>query len=236
MSANPHTPNEDDLDAATQRAEEAAESILEATAATEDATVEAEGAAPGGAGEAASDGREAALEAELAEVKERLDQALRALAEAQNAQRRAQQEGEKNARFAIQGFARDILAIADNLRRALDAVPEEARHAGEGMEKLVEGVEMTERELHNTLNRHGVQPVEAVGRLMDPNLHRAVFEVEDSSVPKGTIVQEVQTGYVLNDRLLREAMVGVAKGGPRPEPAAGGNGETPGPGGVDTTV
>ncbi len=148
-------------------------------------------------------------------MEQRLNKALYALAEAQNAQRRAQEEGQKQARFAITSFAKDMVSVADNLRRALDAVPADQREQDEGLDKLAQGVEMTERELLAALERHGVTRVEAIGQPFDPNRHRAVVEQEDPSVPHHTVVQEMQTGWLLHDRLLREAMVGVSRGGPK---------------------
>ena len=215
MSANPHTPNETDLDQATQRTEDAAEELVEAEAAADEAVVDFEQAAPGQAPEAPAGSREAELEEELAQVQERLDKALYAVSDAQNAQRRAQQEGEKQAKFAAEKFAKDVLAVADNLRRALDNTPEGAGEESDITAKLVEGVQMTERELLNTLNRHGVERIESVGQPFDPNVHQAVQEMEDPSVPHHTVLQELQTGYTMHGRLLREAMVIVSKGGPK---------------------
>ncbi len=185
--------------------------------------------------EAPAEDRVAALEAEVAQLK---DQLLRALAETENVRRRLEQQAEDRGRFAVSGFARDMLAVADNLRRALQAVPAEMREGDEVAKNLVVGVEMTERELAQALERHGIRAVESLGQPFDPNLHQAMMEVEDASQPTGTVVQEMQTGYVIHDRLLRPAMVAVSRGGPRREAAApeGGDGDgTPGEG-VDTTA
>jgi len=150
-----------------------------------------------------------AVEAELAETKDRL---LRALAENENTRRRFQREREDAQKYAIAGFARDLLSTIDNLRRALDAMPEaevtDARTRG-----LLDGVAATEREFMGALERHGVKRINPMGERFDHNLHQAIFEAERSDVPAGTVVEVLQPGYVLHDRLLRPAMVGVAKGG-----------------------
>ena len=151
--------------------------------------------------------RIAALEAELADTKDRL---LRALAETENVRRRAQREREDTQKYAVSGFARDLLATADNLRRALDSVPEaEIRDAR--TRSLLDGVAATERELLSVFERHGLQRIDPRGERFDHNFHQAVFEVERPDAPAGTVIEVLQPGYVLHDRLLRPAMVGVAK-------------------------
>jgi molecular chaperone GrpE len=118
--------------------------------------------------------------------------------------------------YSIANFARDMLQVADNLDRALEAVPAEARQGGDaGFKALVEGVELTGRAMMTSLERHGVKKLDPKGERFDPNFHQAMFEVPDPSVPTGTVVQVVQTGYVIGERVLRPAMVGVAKGGPK---------------------
>lgn len=172
---------------------------------------EAEAAAED-ADEGAQD-RIADLEAENAELKDRM---LRLVAEAENTRRRAEREAGDARRYAVTKFAADVLGVADNLRRALEAVPEEDRAEAEGAFKdLIVGVEMTERELQRALESHGVRRIEAQGQRFDPKLHQAMFEVEDAAKPAGTVVQVVQEGYVIADRPLRAAMVGVSKGGPK---------------------
>ena len=171
------------------------------------------------------DERIAALEAEAKQAK---DQALRALAELENTRRRLEAQAEDRARFAVTNFARDVLNVADNLRRALDAMPAEARETDELARGLLSGVEMTERELMNTFERYGIKQVPAEGQRFDPNLHQAMMEVEDPSRPAGMVAMVMQQGYVLHERLLRPAMVAVTKGGPKLQ--AGENG------GVDTTA
>jgi molecular chaperone GrpE len=162
--------------------------------------------------DASPEARIAALEAELAEEKDRL---LRALAETENVRRRAQREREDASKYAVAGFAKDLLSVADNLRRALDSLPEgEARD--ERTRSLLEGVAATERELLGVFERYGIKRVDPKGDRFDHNLHQAIFEAERPGEPGGTIIEVLQPGYVLHDRLLRPAMVGVAKETPRP--------------------
>jgi molecular chaperone GrpE len=159
--------------------------------------------------------RLAALEAELAEQKDRL---LRALAETENLRRRAQREREDAVKYAAAGFAKDLLSAADNLRRALDSLPE-AEAPDERTKSLIAGVAATERELLRVFERHGIHRIDPKGERFDHNFHQAVFEVENSDQPGGTVVEVLQPGYLLHDRLLRPAMVGVAKEGPKPSRA-----------------
>jgi molecular chaperone GrpE len=159
------------------------------------------------AAEASPEVRTAALEAELAEHKDRL---LRALAETENTRRRAQREREDAAKYAISGFAKDLLSAADNLRRALDSLPEK-QVTDEGIRGLLAGVAATERELLSAFERHGLRRIDPKGERFDHNFHQAIFEAERVDRPAGTIVEVLQPGYVLHDRLLRPAMVGVAK-------------------------
>ncbi len=165
-------------------------------------------------GEEAVDPLEA-LKAENAELRDRF---LRLAAEMDNLRRRTERELKDAKTYAVTGFARDMLAVSDNLRRALEALPDEARAAADaGLSALVEGVEMTERGMLSTLERHGVRKIEAEGQKFDPNFHQAMFEIPNPDVPNNTVVQVVQAGYAIGDRVLRPAMVGVAKGGPKAE-------------------
>jgi molecular chaperone GrpE len=153
------------------------------------------------------------------------DQVLRTLAEMENLRRRTEREVQDAGRYAIAAFARDVLSVGDNLRRALEAVPAEARASAEpATAGLVDGVEMTERELLKVLEKHGVKRIDPVGQRFDPNVHQAMFEVPNPEIVSGTVVQVLQAGYVIGERVLRPALVGVAKGGPReaprPAPAA----------------
>jgi molecular chaperone GrpE len=162
-----------------------------------------------------------ALEREHAEMKDRL---LRTLAEMENLRKRTEREVADARLYGASSFARDVLAVADNMRRALDAVPPEARAGAEaGMNSLVEGVELTERELLKALEKNGVRQFTPQGEKFDPNVHQAMYEVPDASVPAGSIVQVVQPGYMIGERMLRPALVGVSKGGPRVAPISNGN-------------
>ncbi|MGY6643900.1 MAG: nucleotide exchange factor GrpE [Salinarimonas sp.] len=164
----------------------------------------------------------AAAEAEKAEMKDKL---LRTLADMENLRRRTEKEVADARAYAVTAFARDMLTVADNIHRALDAVPAQARaQMDDALKGLIEGIELTERDLMKSMERHGVRKLAPEGGKFDPNLHQAMFEVPDPSVPSGQVVQVVQDGYVIGERVLRPAMVGVAKGGPKPAPAAQGNG------------
>ncbi len=148
------------------------------------------------------------LEAELAKTKE---QALRALAEAENTRRRAEKERQDMGKYGAAGLARDVLAVADNLRRALDAIGAEAREKDQTLDTLATGVEMTEKMLLEALEKHGVRKIDPLGEPFDHNYHQAMMEVESDTVEGGHVAQVMQPGYVLHDRLLRPAMVAVAK-------------------------
>lgn len=161
------------------------------------------------------------VEALAKEAAEARDKMLRTLAEMENLRKRTAREVADARMYGITGFARDVLDIADNLQRALDAVPAEARAAADpGLKALIEGVELTERSLHNTLEKNGVKKQDPSGQKFDPNFHQAMYEVPDPSVPSGTVVQVVQAGYTIGERVLRPALVGVSKGGPKAAPAA----------------
>ncbi|MBM3537609.1 MAG: nucleotide exchange factor GrpE [Alphaproteobacteria bacterium] len=192
---------------------------------TPDPGTPANDSAPAGAetGGQTADARIAELEAEVVRLK---DQALRALAEAENTRRRAQREIEDNNKYAVANFARDVLPLADNLRRALDTLTPEERAANEKLEKFAQGIELVEREFLATLDRHHVKRVDPLGQAFDHNLHQAVMQLEAADKPPGTVVQVLQPGYTIHGRLLRPAMVVVAKGG-----QAGSSG-----GGIDTTA
>ncbi|MGE3624186.1 MAG: nucleotide exchange factor GrpE [Bdellovibrionales bacterium] len=147
-------------------------------------------------------------QAELARMK---DQLLRALAEAENTRRRAQKEREDTGKYAVANFAREMLTVADNFRRALDAVPQEAR-GNEALKNLITGIEATERQLQAALERFGIKKLEPLDQTFDPNFHRVMMEIDDPDKAPGTVVQVLQPGYIIHDRLLREALVAVAKG------------------------
>jgi molecular chaperone GrpE len=153
----------------------------------------------------------AALAAENADLKDRL---LRLAAEMENVRKRMAREIEDTRSYAITKFARDMLTATDSLSRAMLVLPAETRDTADGaMKSLIEGIELTEREMQRLLAVHGVKPIEAEGQKFDPHRHQAMFEVPDPTRPEGTVVQVVQTGYAIGDRVLRPAMVGVAKGG-----------------------
>lgn len=154
-----------------------------------------------------------ALAKENAELK---DQLLRTVAEMENLRKRTAREIADTRSYAIAGFARDMLVATDNLSRALMVVPNEAReNADSTLKSLIDGIEMTEREMQRLLQKNGVTPIEAEGQKFDPHKHQAMFEVPNPNVPEGTVVQVVQAGFAIGDRVLRPAMVGVAKGGPK---------------------
>ena len=161
-----------------------------------------------------------ALRAEIAELK---DRALRALADAENTRKRAEREKAETSQYAIASFARALLPVADNFRRAIDSIPADKRAAmDETTRAIFEGVEATERELEAVLARNGVKMIEAAGAKFDPHLHQAVAEVPAQGQEPGTVVNVVQSGYTIGERLLRPAMVTVAKAGQGPGPSNGG--------------
>lgn len=167
--------------------------------------------------------RVAALEAEVAELKDRV---LRTMAEMENLRRRNEREMADTRQYAVANFARDMLTVSDNLRRAIDALPTDATEGTDPvLTALIEGVQVTERGLAQTLEKYGVRPIDAQGEKFDPAYHQAMFEIENAELPAGTVAEVVQTGYRIGERVLRPSMVGVAKGGPKPEAKA--NGETP---------
>ncbi|MBA3446804.1 MAG: nucleotide exchange factor GrpE [Pseudaminobacter sp.] len=162
------------------------------------------------------DGDYEALVRLLKENEELKDRALRAAADMENLRRRTARELQDARAYAMANFARDMLAVSDNLRRALDAIPTEAKAAGDvGFTALIEGVEMTERAMLSALERHGVRKLEPEGEKFDPNFHQAMFEVQNPEIVANTVIQVVQPGYSIGERVLRPAMVGIAKGGPR---------------------
>jgi len=162
-----------------------------------------------------------ALEREHGEMKDRL---LRTLAEMENLRKRTEREVAESRVYGVTSFARDILSVADNMRRALETVTPELRASAEsGVKALIEGVELTERELLKALEKNGIRQFAPQNEKFDPNLHQAMFEVPDPTVPAGSVVQVVQPGYKIGERVLRPALVGVSKGGPKPAPASSSN-------------
>jgi molecular chaperone GrpE len=146
---------------------------------------------------------------EAAEAKDRL---IRTLAEMENLRRRTEREIADARQYAVANFAREMLAVGDNLRRAIEAVPREEReHGDKALAALIEGVEVTERGLEQSLTKFGVRRIEAKGQKFDPSVHQAMFEVETDDVPPGTVADEIEVGYVINGRVLKPALVAVAK-------------------------
>lgn len=156
----------------------------------------------------------AALTAENQALK---DKVLRTLADMENLRRRTEKEMADARTYAVAQFAQDMLTVTDNLRRALDSVTEESRQTADtGLKSMLEGVELTERDLLKTLERHHIRKIHPQGERFDPNLHQAMFEAEDPALPAGTVTQVVQSGFVIGERLLRPALVGVSKSGAKP--------------------
>ena len=156
-----------------------------------------------------------ALQAENAEFK---DRTLRTLADMENLRRRTEREVTDAKTYGVTSFARDMLTFGDNLRRAIDAVPPAAREAADpAIKSFIEGIELTERDFLSRLNRFGVKKLEPMGKRFDPNMHEALFEMPDESVPTGTVMQIVEQGFSIGDRVLRPAKVGVSRGGPKPD-------------------
>ncbi|MCP5080650.1 MAG: nucleotide exchange factor GrpE [Alphaproteobacteria bacterium] len=147
------------------------------------------------------------------------DKLLRAAAEMQNIRKRGERERQEAGQYAATGFARDIISVADNLARALQAMGDDAKSsADEATKNLIDGIEMTERDLLNVFQRHGITRIDPEGERFDPNMHEAMFEAENADLPAGTIMSVAQCGYKIADRVLRPAMVGVSKGGPKATP------------------
>ena len=202
-----------------------------------DTTVRAAGAATDqtdqGAGQAAQQTHADAAETETAaapkedpmaalarEATDYKDKLLRSLAEMENLRKRTDRQVADARDYGIAAFARDILAVADNMERALGALDADLREkAGAGTKALLDGVELTERELLKVLEKHGVRKFDPLGEKFDPNLHQAMFEMPDPARPAGTVAQVVQPGYMIGERVLRPALVGVAKGGPKAAPS-----------------
>lgn len=158
----------------------------------------------------------AAASAAAKEAAELKDKLLRTLAEMENLRRRTEREVADSRAYAITGFARDLVGVADNMRRALEAA--DGIVADGSAKALLDGVELTERELLKVLEKHGVKKFDPQDAKFDPNLHQAMFEVPDPNVPSGSVVQVIQPGYMIGERVLRPALVGVSKGGPKTAP------------------
>ncbi|MDE3174872.1 MAG: nucleotide exchange factor GrpE [Pseudomonadota bacterium] len=158
------------------------------------------------------------LVSENAELKERV---LRALAETENMRRRSERESADARAYGVTNFARDLLSVVDNLERALDHIPADARAgANDTLKALIEGVELTAKDLASVLARHGVKRLDPLGEKFDPNFHQAMFEAPDAEIPSGAVAQVVQSGWKIADRVLRPALVGVSKGAAKTAPTA----------------
>ena len=205
-TGEPGGPREDDAGKATAPEGESPQGEVPDTEAAE---AEARGE-PG----AESEDEEARLKVQVAELRDHL---LRALAETENLRRRAERDREETAKYAITGFARDMAAVADDLARALGSVPAELSDGDKRVKPLLEGIEITQRTLEAALDRHGISRIDPLGEKFDHNLHEAMFEVEVPDKEPGTVIQVIQRGYRIHDRLLRPARVGVAKRPPAGE-------------------
>ena len=209
--ASPEDQAETPADAATQAAApDAAEADADVPPAGEE----------GASGWEQGPDYEAVIGALQDELEQARDQRMRAAAEMENLRRRTAREVADAKKFAVSGFARDLLSVSDNLTRALAAVTDDEKGAAsEVWKNLLEGVEMTERELLSVLDKNGVKKIVPEGERFDPNQHQAMFEVPDPSQPSGMVTQVVAAGFMIGDRVLRPAMVGVTKGGPKPDKA-----------------
>ena len=152
-------------------------------------------------------------EEEIADLKDKL---LRTLADMENLRRRSQKDREDALKYSSANFARDMLSVADNLRRAIESIPEEADPDGSALVGFIEGIALTEKELLSTLERHGIEKIDPMGEKFDPQFHEAMFEIPTVDAESGTVLQVVEAGYVIHDRLLRPAKVGIAKAGSAP--------------------
>ena len=167
----------------------------------------------------AADAATMALQAEVASLKDRV---LRTMAEMENLRRRTDREVADAKSYGVSSFAREMASVADNLQRAQASLPVDAKgEVPAAVRSFIDGVELTERDLISRLARFGVKPIETTGERFDPNRHEALFEVPDETVPTGTVVQQVETGYMIGERVLRPAKVGVSRGGPKAEASRG---------------
>ncbi|TNE39365.1 MAG: nucleotide exchange factor GrpE [Alphaproteobacteria bacterium] len=166
---------------------------------------------------AAESEQEKVIAAQAAEIADLKDKLLRAMAEVENMRRRAEREKQDAHTYAVTKFARDVLSVSDNLRRAIESIPAEARE-NTAVKNVLPGIEMTEAELMNILGKYNIRKIEAEGQKFDPNLHQAMYEIENTTVEPGTVLHVTQSGFTIADRLLRPAMVGVAKGGKKAAP------------------
>lgn len=160
---------------------------------------------------------QAVIEEKEKEIASLKDQALRALAEAENTRRRAERELADMSKYAVTGFARDLVSVLENLQRAVDSIPAELKESQPAVANLAVGIDMTLKELLGVFARQGIQRIDPIGQKFDHNFHQAVAQMEVPDAEAGTVVQVLQAGYVIHDRLLRPAMVGVAAAGSAPQ-------------------
>lgn len=212
------TENPEDQDAKAAR--DAAEAMAKAAEPIDLAAAEAEEEAEEAAEEMAdavvenADEEPNELVVAFGEIADLKDKLLRAMAETENMRRRSDRERADTRKYAVADFARDMLAVSDNLQRALSAISDDARDGNPELSQLLEGVELTRKELKGHFTKHGIKEINPLGEKLDPNFHQAVVQLDDPEAAQGTVVQVMQPGYVIHDRLLRAAMVGVAKGVP----------------------
>ena len=220
--------------AATEQAAPNAEAETAPEGVTNEAVAEAAAVHAASHAEAIEDNDDATRIADLeAEVSSLKDQLLRAMAETENLRQRTRREREDTIKYAAMGLIKDLVEVTDNLKRAVDSVPADAVENDEQLKNLLTGVEMTEKQIITVFERHNIKQVAALGEKLDPHSHEALFEVPDPTAPAGTVVQVMQPGYRLHERLVRPARVGVAVGGP----ASAAEAEKPAPGeNVDTTA
>tara|TARA_R110002012_G_scaffold320440_1_gene544085 strand:- start:487 stop:1125 length:639 start_codon:yes stop_codon:yes gene_type:complete len=200
-----------------KKAEQYANQDAEPLVNPDDGIIDMDAFVGAGAGASQDDEADSDDDGEESEVQQLKDQLIRTLAELENTRKRAERDIAHARKFAITDFARDLLSSSDNLRRALESAPEDRDELDIMLKNLVIGVEMTEKELLGVFEKHGIRKIEPLGEKFDYNLHQAMFEVPDAKNAPGTVVQVMQPGYVLQDRLLRAAMVGVAKSPETPE-------------------
>ncbi len=233
----PETPDamSDAPDAMPQAAEQPGEPVAGSNKwAAAGAANTAEGETAGGPDEDDAPDEPDELELAYGEVADLKDKLLRAMAETENLRRRGEREKTDTRKYAIADFARDMLAVSDNLARALSSVSDEARGGNAEVAQLLEGVELTRKELQGHFDKHGIEEINPLGEKLDPNLHQAVVQLDDPNAAQGTVVQVMQPGYVIHGRLLRAAMVGVAKGAPKANADSEAANKTDGGHNVDT--
>lgn len=217
-SPETETPAAEDAHPEVTQSDAGPEAAAEVTPETPDDTEAATDDAPDSEVSEAAGEDDQSPEAEIADLKDKL---LRTLAEMENLRRRSQKDREDALKYSAANFARDMLSVADNLRRAIEAFPDDGDASAETLTGFVEGVALTEKELLSTLERHGITKIEPEGEKFDPQFHEAMFEIPTADVENGTVMQVVETGYVIHDRLLRPAKVGIAKAAGAPDTGPG---------------